>query len=70
MNRGCVTCRLGRPQPLWGLSLAPASCCYAESHRATKEECTRYRLAGDSPWWICATCKRPHIFKPNMKAMV
>jgi hypothetical protein len=53
-----------RLAPIWEQNLRPQECC-AASIEATPADIATYRLGGDAPWWICPTCKRPHIFKPR-----
>ena len=62
-NRSCTGCR-GRTPPIWELGLRPKACC-SESQPATPQEMTTYRLGGDTPWWLCPKCKRPHSYKPR-----
>jgi len=59
----CSVCR-GHTSPAWESNLRPQECC-ADSRPATPSEEQTYRLGGDSEWWLCPTCKRPHIYKPR-----
>jgi hypothetical protein len=62
----CADCR--SPGSGWTMLIenrSPKDCCFALSRVATKEELARYRLAGQSAWWICRACARTHPFQPK-----
>lgn len=62
----CIGCRGGRPWQLLITNAAPRACCL-QARLVTKEEKTRYSLAGRSNWHICPTCRRTHPGKPTEK---
>lgn len=59
----CSACR-GHTSPVWETNLRPQECC-ADARPATPVEEQAYRLGGENEWWLCPTCKRPHIYKPR-----
>jgi len=57
-NGLCVFCRGGNGWQLLRDNRSPKPCCRVSARMPTKDERVSYRLAGNSLWFICDTCKR------------
>lgn len=63
----CTPCRGGQPWQYLIDNRAPRDCCRQNARLATKDDKSRYKLAGSRLWFICPTCSRTHPFDPKPK---
>jgi len=64
-NGLCTQCRGIRRAPVWESNLRAQPCCTKNARPATNDERVKYLLAGETAWWLCRTCYRPHIYNPT-----